>query len=65
MARVPSNIQRVGNTLTASIPLVMNDAVSSGELKPGDRVLITAFGAGLAWGSLTLVWPDLVVTAVQ
>ncbi|WP_051072005.1 beta-ketoacyl-ACP synthase III [Amycolatopsis decaplanina] len=57
------NIDRVGNTLAASIPLALTAAASQGELHSGDRVLLSAFGAGLSWGGTTVVWPDLRVEA--
>ena len=53
------NIDRVGNTAAASIPLALADAQAAGALKPGDKVLITAFGGGITWGSTTVVWPEL------
>ncbi|MFC9244742.1 beta-ketoacyl-ACP synthase III [Streptomyces sp. NPDC057136] len=53
------NIDRVGNTAAASIPLALGDAAQSGALHPGDRVLMTAFGGGLTWGACTLSWPDV------
>ncbi|ATY15992.1 ketoacyl-ACP synthase III [Amycolatopsis sp. AA4] len=56
---VVSNIDRVGNTSAASIPLALADAVADGTLTPGHRVLLTAFGAGLTWGSTVLTWPEL------
>lgn len=59
--RVLSNIADVGNTSAASIPLVLHHAVRTGALKPGMRVLLTAFGGGLAWASTTLLWPDMPV----
>lgn len=65
LAKVASNIHRTGNTLTASIPLLLNDKVSSGELKPGDKVLMSAFGAGLSWGSTILTWPDISAAPVH
>ncbi|GAA3030986.1 beta-ketoacyl-ACP synthase III [Actinokineospora globicatena] len=61
--RLVSNIDRVGNTSAASIPLAIADALapdptsSGGPLAPGDNVLLTAFGGGLAWGSTALRWP--------
>ncbi|GGX13769.1 beta-ketoacyl-ACP synthase III [Streptomyces noursei] len=55
--RVPSNIATVGNTAAASIPLLLTDAAAEGALRPGDRVLLVAFGSGLAWAATTLVWP--------
>lgn len=54
-----TNIERVGNTGAASIPLALADAAAWGELRAGERVLLTAFGAGLTWGSAVLVWPEL------
>ncbi|WP_067798129.1 beta-ketoacyl-ACP synthase III [Actinomadura formosensis] len=59
--RVLSDIADVGNTAAASIPLVLHHAVHAGALKPGMRVLLTSFGAGLAWASTTLTWPDIPV----
>ncbi|MER7725107.1 beta-ketoacyl-ACP synthase III [Streptomyces sp. NPDC096323] len=52
------NIAHTGNTAAASIPLALDDAVREGRLNPGDKVLLTAFGAGTTWGALTLTWPD-------
>lgn len=54
--KVLVNIDRVGNTSGASIPLVLADAAEAGVLRPGDTVLITAAGAGLTWGSALLSW---------
>lgn len=54
-----SNIEHVGNTGGASIPLLLAQAVQDGRLAPGHRVLLTAFGGGLAWGATTLRWPQL------
>lgn len=54
-----SNIERVGNTAAASIPLALDQANSEGMLKAGDRLLLTAFGGGLAWGSAVLTWPHI------
>ncbi|MDQ1015503.1 beta-ketoacyl-ACP synthase III [Streptomyces afghaniensis] len=54
--RVVSNIDRVGNTVAASIPLALAD----GGLQPGEKVLITSFGGGLSWGSTVLSWPDVI-----
>lgn len=52
------NVDRYGNTTGASIPLALADLHSAGA-QPGQRVLLTAFGAGLSWGSTLLRWPDL------
>ncbi|MBB4686950.1 beta-ketoacyl-ACP synthase III [Amycolatopsis jiangsuensis] len=56
---VVANIDRVGNTSAASIPLALSDAAADGTLSAGHRVLLTAFGAGLTWGSTVLTWPEL------
>jgi 3-oxoacyl-(acyl-carrier-protein) synthase III len=53
------NIDLVGNTAAASVPLAMAMASDSGELKVGQRVLLGAFGGGLTWGSTLLRWPDI------
>lgn len=57
--RVVANIDRVGNTAAASVPLALLHGVANGVLRPGQRTLLTAFGAGLTWGSTLLTWPDL------
>lgn len=49
--KVVVNVQRYGNTSSASVPLALVDARDSGRLQPGDRVLLIAFGGGLTWGS--------------
>ncbi|WP_416971084.1 beta-ketoacyl-ACP synthase III [Streptomyces sp. 4F14] len=53
------NLDRVGNTAAASIPLALGDAGRDGALVPGRQVLLTAFGGGLTWGATTLTWPDI------
>ncbi len=45
------NIDRVGNTSSASIPLLLDESVRSGKVKPGDTILMCALGAGISWGS--------------
>jgi 3-oxoacyl-[acyl-carrier-protein] synthase-3 len=53
------NVDRVGNTVAASIPLALADANADGALRSGHKVLLTAFGGGLTWGSVALTWPEL------
>jgi len=48
------NIERVGNTSSASIPIALHDAIAEGRLDRGDIVLFLCFGGGLTWGSLLL-----------
>ena len=53
--KVLVNIDRVGNTSSASIPILLDESVRSGKVRPGDRVLLCALGAGVSWGSAVLV----------
>ncbi|MDJ0396732.1 beta-ketoacyl-ACP synthase III [Rhodococcus sp. G-MC3] len=53
------SLNKYGNTAGASIPLALADAATQGHLSMGDRVLLTAFGGGATWGSLTLRWPEV------
>ncbi|MDR2726721.1 MAG: ketoacyl-ACP synthase III [Deltaproteobacteria bacterium] len=50
-AKVFVNIQTMGNTSSASIPLAMNDAWANGALRPGMRVLFVTFGGGFTWAA--------------
>ena len=56
MQRVIVNVDRVGNTSAASIPIAIAEADAAGRLRAGDRVLSVAFGAGLTWGGVALEW---------
>jgi 3-oxoacyl-[acyl-carrier-protein] synthase-3 len=56
MERVYTNIQRYGNTSSASIPIALDEANGEGLLKPGDYVLLVTFGAGLTWGAAVVKW---------
>ncbi|MFF3146454.1 beta-ketoacyl-ACP synthase 3, partial [Streptomyces sp. NPDC057927] len=57
--RCVTHVESVGNTGAASIPLALADAAARQALRPGDRLLLTAFGGGLTWGSCLLTWPVL------
>jgi 3-oxoacyl-[acyl-carrier-protein] synthase-3 len=48
------NIERYGNTTTASIPICLTEI--SPKLKKGDNVIITSFGAGFTWGAVLVKW---------
>ena len=50
------NIEEVGNTSSASVPLTLDQANRKGALKDGDLVLMMAIGGGMAWGSALLRW---------
>ena len=45
------NLDRYGNTSAGSIPLALDEAFAAGRIRPGDRVLVSGFGAGLTWGT--------------
>jgi 3-oxoacyl-[acyl-carrier-protein] synthase-3 len=54
--RVFLNIDRYGNTSSASIPIALFEAQQNGKLKPGDTILTVGFGAGLTWGAGAIQW---------
>ena len=56
LARVAVVVDRTGNTSSASVPLALADAADAGRVRPGDNVLMTGFGAGMAWASVVLRW---------
>lgn len=56
MDRFFVNIDRYGNTSSASIPIALCEAVQQGRLKPGDRAVMVAFGAGLTWAAAVIQW---------
>jgi 3-oxoacyl-[acyl-carrier-protein] synthase-3 len=54
--RVYINVDRYGNTSSASIPIALDEARRNGRLKPGMTVLLVTFGAGFTWGAMVLKW---------
>lgn len=50
------NVDRYGNTSTASIPIATVEAIQKGMVKNGDRIVFVGFGAGLTWGALAAQW---------
>jgi 3-oxoacyl-[acyl-carrier-protein] synthase III len=50
-------LERVGNSAGASLPALLAQAWREGRVKPGSRVLLSAFGGGLSWGAVSLRWP--------
>ena len=59
-AKVVVNLDRYGNTSSASVPLALAEARDQGRLKPGDLVLLIAFGGGLTWGSTVVRYEPVV-----
>lgn len=54
--QVYNNIQRLGNTTAATIPIMLDETLRAGRIKEGDIVVLTAFGAGFTWGSAVIRW---------
>jgi 3-oxoacyl-[acyl-carrier-protein] synthase-3 len=54
--RTVVNVDRCGNTSSASIPMALREAWEQGRLHEGDRVVFVAFGGGLVWGAMLLEW---------
>ncbi|MCY3800506.1 MAG: ketoacyl-ACP synthase III [Chloroflexi bacterium] len=50
------NVDRYGNTSAASIPVALCEAIDEGRIEPGSKVMMVAFGAGLAWAGTALEW---------
>ena len=50
------NCQQIGNTVSASIPIALKDAVEQKRLKNGDLVMLVGFGVGLSWGGCLIEW---------
>ncbi len=50
------NIDKYGNSSAATVPVALDEAVRSGRIKPGSKVILTAFGGGLTWGSSLIRW---------
>ena len=50
------NLDKVGNTTAASIPIALDQALQAGRVVPGKLILLAAFGAGLTWGSAVIRW---------
>ena len=57
--RVYVNLDRYGNTSSATIPIALTEAATEGRLSPGDHVLLVAFGGGLSWGAMVMEWSGI------
>jgi len=56
MEKVYTNVEKYGNTSSASIPIALDEANREGLLQKGDHVLLVTFGAGLTWGASIVKW---------
>ncbi|MFQ5942200.1 MAG: beta-ketoacyl-ACP synthase III [Anaerolineales bacterium] len=67
LERFAINVDKYGNTSTASIPLAFCEAWDQGRIRKGDNLVLVGFGAGLTWGAMTLqmTMPERVVTQVD
>lgn len=54
--RVFVNLHKYGNTSAASIPIALDEARREGRIKPGDNIVLVAFGGGLTWASAAIKW---------
>jgi 3-oxoacyl-[acyl-carrier-protein] synthase-3 len=50
------NLDKYGNTSAAAVAIALDEANRQGRIKPGDRILLVAFGAGLTWASAVIEW---------
>jgi len=55
-SKVMLNIERYGNTTAATIPLCLSEYFQSGQLKKGQTLVLSAFGAGYTWGAVLVKW---------
>lgn len=55
-SKIFNNLDRYGNTSSASIPLALDEAFREGRIRRGDRILTSGFGAGLVWSTALLRW---------
>jgi 3-oxoacyl-[acyl-carrier-protein] synthase-3 len=54
--KVYANINRIGNTSSASIPICLDECIRDGRIQKGDLILMAAFGAGVTWGAVLMRW---------
>jgi 3-oxoacyl-[acyl-carrier-protein] synthase-3 len=56
LEKVMINVDRYGNTSSASIPLAIDQAIAEGRVRPGSILLLVAFGGGFTWASAVVRW---------
>ena len=56
LAKFPMNLDRYGNTSSASVPILLDELNEAGHIKEGDKIVLGGFGGGLTWGAIYLVW---------
>jgi 3-oxoacyl-[acyl-carrier-protein] synthase-3 len=55
-SNVFNNLERYGNTSAGSVPLALDEALGEGRIKENDLIVLSGFGAGLAWGTAVMRW---------
>ena len=56
MSHFPTNVERCGNTSSASTALLLDELAREGKLQKGDKILLSAFGAGFTTGACIIEW---------
>lgn len=56
VSKFPQNLETVGNTSAASIPILLDELHKDGRVKPGSLLVLAGFGGGLSWGSALVQW---------
>lgn len=56
LCRFPTDMEWVGNTSSASIPILLDEQNREGKIAKGQKIVLSGFGAGMTFGALTLVW---------
>lgn len=56
MDKFPTNLEKCGNTSAASVPILLDQICRENRIKPGDKIVLSGFGAGLTWGACVINW---------
>lgn len=56
MDKFPTNLEECGNISAASVPILLDKVCKEGRIKPGDKIVLAGFGAGLTWGACVIAW---------
>lgn len=55
-SKIINNLENYGNTSAASIPLALDESISNGKIKKGDKIILAGFGAGFTWSVIIMRW---------
>lgn len=56
MEKIPMNLDRVGNTSSASIPILLDEIAKCGKIQKGQKIVLSGFGAGLTYSACVIIW---------